>query len=201
MHVQDPSGYLWEVMPLMAPVTEPVREINLLVSDLAASTRFYCDLLGMRVAQEERGDDFTRVCPCSHFLKPCPRPRPGALGFTTTCMLGVQVYVCWGGQAANTQLALTQPRLPPAAPVERGRDSYIQVAVSSNDIYRTTEVVRAGGGKVVREPSPVPGIGTKVAKVADPDGWVLALVDTADFNGELCKAGSGSEAICPPAAG
>lgn len=109
--------------------------------------------------------------------------------------------MCWGDQAANTQLALTQPQSPSAARVERGSDSYIQVAVSSNDIYKTTEDVRAGGGKIVREPSPVPGIGTKVAKVADPDGWVLALVDTADFNGELCKAGSGSEAICPPPEG
>lgn len=59
--VQDPSGYLWEVTPLMPPTTEPVREINLLVSDLAASTRFYCDLLGMRVVKEERGEDYQRV--------------------------------------------------------------------------------------------------------------------------------------------
>lgn len=108
----------------------------------------------------------------------------------------LQVYVCWGRRPANTLLALTQPKRQPATPIDRGSEAYIQVAVSSNDIYRTTEDVRAGGGKVLREPSPVPGIGTKVAKVADPDGWVTALVDTADFNGELCKAGSGSEAIC-----
>lgn len=112
----------------------------------------------------------------------------------------VQAYICWGPVASSTMLALTQPTNPPATPVDRGSDAYIQVAVASSDIYRTAEDVRSGGGRITREPSPVPGIGTKVAKVADPDGWVIALVDTADFNGELCKAGSGSEALCSPEA-
>lgn len=73
--VQDPSGYLWEVTPLMAPATEPVREINLLVSNLAASTNFYCDLLGMRALRKESGDDYTRVRPCSHPLKALSHAR------------------------------------------------------------------------------------------------------------------------------
>lgn len=111
----------------------------------------------------------------------------------------LQAFVSWGNKGAGVELALTQPATPEAAPrllVEQGTNSYVQVAVSTKDVYKTTEVVRASGGTVVREPGPVPGIGTKVAKVADPDGWVVALVDIEDFNGELCKAGSGSSSIC-----
>lgn len=117
----------------------------------------------------------------------------------------MQASVAWGSKGENVELVLTQPRTPDAAPrllIEQGTNSYVQVAVSTRDVYKTTEAVRAGGGAVVREPGPVPGIGTKVAKVADPDGWVVALVDLEDFNGELCTAGcaGSSTCNCPPQA-
>ena len=57
--------------------------------------------------------------------------------------------------------------------------------------------MRAGGGSITREPAPIAGIGTKVAKVADPDGWVVAFVDNDDFLGELCKAGTLDSTLCP----
>ena len=100
----------------------------------------------------------------------------------------MQASVAWGNRGEGVELVLTQPSTPNAAPrllIEQGSNSYIQVAVSTRDVYKTTEAVRVAGGTVVREPGPVPGIGTKVAKVADPDGWVVALVDLEDFNREL----------------
>lgn len=57
-------------------------------------------------------------------------------------------------------------------------------------LCRTAEEVRVAGGKITREPAPMPGIGTKVTKVQDPDGWTLAFVDNADFLQELCSAGT-----------
>ena len=69
---------------------------------------------------------------------------------------------------------------------------------------RTAEQVRAAGYTVSREPAPVPGIGTRVTKVQDPDGWTLAFVDNGDFLQELCKAdllqGPACDAPPPPAA-
>lgn len=108
----------------------------------------------------------------------------------------MQACLCWGSKGANTLLVLTQPVAPPATPPDRGSSAYIQMAVATRDVFKTTEEVRSGGGAVTREPGPVPGIGTKVAKVADPDGWTIALVDLEDFQGELCKAGSGSDKLC-----
>lgn len=43
----------------------------------------------------------------------------------------------------------------------------------------------SGRGALVKPPFAVPGIGTRVAIIADPDGHTLALVDGADFEKEL----------------
>lgn len=52
IHLQDPSGYLWEILPAMGEA-ESVREINVVVSDLAASVKFYTEALGMTVMRTE----------------------------------------------------------------------------------------------------------------------------------------------------
>lgn len=96
----------------------------------------------------------------------------------------LQAYVCWGKPEDNTQLELTE-LLDRSGPIDSGSDAYVQIAVSSSDIYKTAEQIREAGGKITREPAPVPGIGTRVMKAADPDGWVMAFVDYDDFLKEL----------------
>ncbi len=64
-------------------------------------------------------------------------------------------------------------------------DAYAQVAISTTDVYRSAEDIRAKGGNIVREPGPVPGIGTKIVSIRDPDGWKIVLVDAEDFLKEL----------------
>jgi lactoylglutathione lyase len=64
-------------------------------------------------------------------------------------------------------------------------NGYAQVAISTRDVYKTAEQIRAAGGKITREPGPVPGIGTKILATTDPDGWKYVLVDEEDFNKEL----------------
>ena len=64
-------------------------------------------------------------------------------------------------------------------------DAYAQVAISTKDVYRSAEDIRAKGGNIVREPGPVPGIGTKIVSIRDPDGWKIVLVDEEDFLKEL----------------
>ena len=57
------------------------------------------------------------------------------------------------------------------------------------DVYKTAEAVKqlSGdlGGKVVREPGPLPGLKTKITSVEDPDGWKVVFVDNKDFLAEL----------------
>lgn len=72
----------------------------------------------------------------------------------------------------------------PENPYKPG-NAYAQVAISTGDVYKSAEAIRAAGGKVTREPGPVPGIGTKILATVDPDGYKYVLVDDKDFLEEL----------------
>ena len=69
-------------------------------------------------------------------------------------------------------------------PYGRG-DAYAQVAISTDDVFKTAEAIKAQGGAVTREPGAVPGIGTKIMATTDPDGWKVVFVDNEDFLAEL----------------
>ncbi|WP_419729389.1 lactoylglutathione lyase [Lichenicola sp.] len=50
------------------------------------------------------------------------------------------------------------------------------LAIGVPDVTATTEQVRAGGGKVTREPGPVKFGTTFIAFVEDPDGYKIELI-------------------------
>eukprot|EP00245_Coleochaete_scutata_P018139 TRINITY_DN9270_c1_g2_i1.p1 TRINITY_DN9270_c1_g2~~TRINITY_DN9270_c1_g2_i1.p1 ORF type:complete len:356 (+),score=74.09 TRINITY_DN9270_c1_g2_i1:49-1116(+) len=64
-------------------------------------------------------------------------------------------------------------------------NAYGQMAIGSDDVYKTAEAVRSAGGKILREPGPLPGINTKIFSMLDPDGYKTVVVDNADFLKEL----------------
>eukprot|EP00249_Psilotum_nudum_P008210 c21121_g1_i1 orf=84-1175(+) len=64
-------------------------------------------------------------------------------------------------------------------------NGYAQIAIGTDDVYKTAEAVRVTGGKITREPGPLPGINTKIMACLDPDGWKTVFVDNADFLKEL----------------
>ncbi|XLR48264.1 hypothetical protein S83_032924 [Arachis hypogaea] len=64
-------------------------------------------------------------------------------------------------------------------------NGYGQIAIGTNDVYKSAEAIKLCGGKIIREPGPLPGINTKIAVCLDPDGWKLVFVDNADFLKEL----------------
>ena len=47
----------------------------------------------------------------------------------------------------------------------------LQIAIGTDDVYRTAEAIKLCGGKITREPGPLPGISTKITACLDPDGW------------------------------
>lgn len=51
-----------------------------------------------------------------------------------------------------------------------------QIAIGTDDVYKTAEVVRQNGGQITREPGPLPGISTKITACTDPDGWKSVCV-------------------------
>lgn len=64
-------------------------------------------------------------------------------------------------------------------------NAYAQVAISTKDVYKTADDIKAKGGKLTREAGPLPGLGTKICATTDPDGWKIVFVDEADFLKEL----------------
>ncbi|KAL4563906.1 hypothetical protein LXL04_027954 [Taraxacum kok-saghyz] len=64
-------------------------------------------------------------------------------------------------------------------------NAYAQIAIGTDDVYKTAEAVKLFGGKITREPGPLPGISTKITACLDPDGWKTVFVDNIDFVKEL----------------
>ncbi|XVF88591.1 hypothetical protein PTKIN_Ptkin19aG0063100 [Pterospermum kingtungense] len=64
-------------------------------------------------------------------------------------------------------------------------NAYAQIAIGTDDVYKTAEAVKLFGGKITREPGPLPGINTKITACLDPDGWKTVFVDNIDFLKEL----------------
>ena len=46
-----------------------------------------------------------------------------------------------------------------------------QIAIGTDDVYKSAEAVKQCGGKIIREPGPIPVINTKITACLDPDGW------------------------------
>ncbi|CAI7786723.1 unnamed protein product, partial [Closterium sp. NIES-53] len=64
-------------------------------------------------------------------------------------------------------------------------NAYAQIAIGTDDVYKTAEAIRAAGGTITREPGPIPGINTKIVACLDPDGYKTVFVDNKDFLREL----------------
>ncbi|TYI76442.1 hypothetical protein E1A91_D06G076600v1 [Gossypium mustelinum] len=60
-----------------------------------------------------------------------------------------------------------------------------KIAIGTDDVYKTAEGIKLFGGKIMREPGPLPGINTKITACLDPDGWKTVFVDNIDFLKEL----------------
>lgn len=54
---------------------------------------------------------------------------------------------------------------------ERLNAKFVQIAIGTDDVYKSAEAIRLSGGKITLEPGPLPGINTKITACLDPDGW------------------------------
>lgn len=48
---------------------------------------------------------------------------------------------------------------------------FCQIAIGTDNVYKTADTVKLNGGKIVLDPGPLPGINTKITACLDPDGW------------------------------
>jgi len=82
-------------------------------------------------------------------------------------------FVGYGLESAETVLELTHNWDISSYEIGAG---YGHIALGVEDIAATCEMIRAQGGKVVREPGPMKHGTTVIAFVEDPDGYKIELI-------------------------
>jgi len=155
--VQDPDGYLFELIQ-RGPTPEPLCQIMLRVGDLDRAINFYEKGCGMKLLRKSDKPSYKY----------------------TIAMMG------YANEEETTVLELTYNY--GVTEYTRG-NAYAQVAIGTDDVYKSAEALRVVtqefGGKITREPGPIPGISTKITSFLDPDGWKVVFVDNSDFLKEL----------------
>ncbi|XP_004293297.1 PREDICTED: putative lactoylglutathione lyase-like isoform 1 [Fragaria vesca subsp. vesca] len=141
--VKDPDGYTFELIQ-RPPTPEPLCQIMLRVGDLDKSISFYERALGLKL------------------LRRIERPEYKY----TIAILG------YAEEDKTTILELTYNY--GVTEYTKG-NAYAQIAVGTDDVYKSAEVVdlvtKELGGKITRQPGPIPGLNTKITSFLDPDGW------------------------------
>lgn len=155
--VQDPDGYIFELIQ-RGPTPEPLCQVMLRVGNLDRSIQFYEKACGMRLLKKSDNAAYKY----------------------TIAMMG------YADELETTVLELTYNY--DVTEYTKG-NAYAQIALSTEDVYKTAQVVdlvtKELGGKITRQPGPVPGINTKITSFLDPDGWKVVFVDHSDFLKEL----------------
>jgi lactoylglutathione lyase len=90
-------------------------------------------------------------------------------------------FVGYGDEANQTVLELTYNWGTDA--YELG-NAYGHIAIGVDDIYKTSESIKAKGGRVVREPGPMKHGSTVIAFVEDPDGYKAELIQVNHSSAE-----------------
>ncbi|GKA75109.1 probable lactoylglutathione lyase, chloroplastic [Tanacetum coccineum] len=119
------------------------------VRELDHSIAFYKKAFGLELQRK-------RDCP--EFKSPLHFPA------VNRCKLAMMGY---GPEAKNCMLELTYNY--GITECDKG-NVYAQIALGSDDVYKTAEVVKLFGGHITREPGPLPNINTRITACLDPDG-------------------------------
>ncbi|KAM1460075.1 hypothetical protein ACFX13_037821 [Malus domestica] len=155
--VKDPDGYTFEI--IQRPSTpEPLCQVMLRVGDLERSIKFYEKALGLKL------------------LRTIERPE---YKYTIAIL----------GYAEEDQTTILELTYNYGVTEYTKGNAYAQIAIGTDDVYKSAEAVNLVtqelGGKITRQPGPIPGLNTKITSFLDPDGWKTVLVDNEDFLKEL----------------
>lgn len=82
-------------------------------------------------------------------------------------------FVGYGEESDHTVLELTHNWDTSSYDLGNG---YGHIAIGVENAYKACELIRARGGKVVREAGPMKGGVTVIAFVEDPDGYKIELI-------------------------
>lgn len=82
-------------------------------------------------------------------------------------------FVGYGSEAENAVIELTYNW--DTHKYDLG-NAFGHIAIGVDDIYKSCEVLRGKGAKIVREPGPMKHGGTEIAFVEDPNGYKIELL-------------------------
>ncbi|BBH00727.1 glyoxalase I homolog [Prunus dulcis] len=141
--VKDPDGYTFEI--IQRPSTpEPLCQVMLRVGDLERSIKFYEKALGLKL------------------LRTIERPE-------------YKYNIAILGYAEEDQTTILELTYNYGVTEYTKGNAYAQIAIGTDDVYKSAEVVNLVtqelGGKITRQPGPIPGLNTKITSFLDPDGW------------------------------
>ncbi|KAG6513235.1 hypothetical protein ZIOFF_023548 [Zingiber officinale] len=181
--VEDPDGYLFELIQ-RGPTPEPLCQVMLRVGDLERSIKFY-----------EKVTYIISFIGCS-ILKICAiyiaEQACGMKLLRTKDNPDYKYTIAMLGYAEETESIVLELTYNYGVTEYTKGNAYAQVAISTEDVYKSGAVVdlvtKELGGKITRQPGPIPGINTKIVSFLDPDGWKTVLVDHLDFLKELGQA-------------
>ncbi|KAL2941431.1 Lactoylglutathione lyase GLX1 [Bienertia sinuspersici] len=139
----DPTGYVFELIQ-RGSTPEPLCQVLLRVGNLERSIMFYEKALGMKVVKKtDRPEQKYAIAMMGY------APKEETTVLELTYNYGVTNYT-------------------------KG-NAYALVSISTDDVYKSAEVVNLAnqelGGKITRQPGPIPGLNTKIVSFLDPDGW------------------------------
>ncbi|CAI0390123.1 unnamed protein product [Linum tenue] len=177
--IEDPDGYKFELLE-RGPTPEPLCQVMLRVGDLDRSINFYEKAFGMELLRKRDNAEYKTI-----LLDIVNISSKNILraGFVLYCCYQYTIAMMgYGPEDKSTVLELTYNY--GVTEYEKG-NAYGQIAIGTDDVYKTAEAVKLFGGKITREPGPLPGINTKITACLDPDGWKTVFVDNTDFIKEL----------------
>ncbi|OIV95829.1 hypothetical protein TanjilG_06805 [Lupinus angustifolius] len=141
--VKDPDGYIFEIIQ-RASTPEPLCQVMLRVGDLERSIKFYEKALGLKLVKKVDRPEYKYTIAMLGYAE-----EHETIVLELTYNYGVTEYT-------------------------KG-NAYAQVAIGTDDVYKSAEVLNIVtqelGGKITRQPGPIPGLNTKITSFLDPDGW------------------------------
>ncbi|KAG5559306.1 hypothetical protein RHGRI_009000 [Rhododendron griersonianum] len=174
--IEDPDGYKFELIE-RGPTPEPLCQVMLRVGDLDRSINFY-----EKIFTFEPCINFSIYTFLILFRHLEWSFYGNEITLSTSCIDYTIAMMGYGPEDKSVVLELTYNY--GVTQYDKG-NAYAQIAIGTDDVYKTAEVIKMSEGKLTREPGPLPGINTKIAACLDPDGWKTVFVDNIDFLKEL----------------
>ncbi|KAF7147099.1 hypothetical protein RHSIM_Rhsim03G0238900 [Rhododendron simsii] len=179
--IEDPDGYKFELLE-RGPTPEPLCQLMLRVGDLDRAINFYEKVrVAPRIPRMAFGMELLRKRDNPEYKCLILLPEASVLlsdkvaclspGLKISLLFHFQYTIAMMGYGPEDKSAVLELTYNYGVTQYDKGNAYAQIAIGTDDVYKTAEVIKMSEGKLTREPGPLPGINTKITACLDPDGW------------------------------